>query len=112
MPSQNEYRELQGDLKFKEKEMKNSENTMSALIIGNETILKISLSSYFERAERDKRLQDLEKVNQLETKLISELEVLKQKNETLDSEIKRLSNIEGLKREAESMKRVSGFHLE
>jgi FtsZ-binding cell division protein ZapB len=51
-------------------------------------------------------------VNQLETKLISELEVLKQKNETLDSEIKRLSNIEGLKREAESMKRVSGFHLE
>jgi hypothetical protein len=40
MPSQNEYRELQGDLKFKEKEMKNSENTMSALIIGNETILK------------------------------------------------------------------------
>ena len=36
MPSQNEYRELQGDLKFKEKEMKNSENTMSALIIGNQ----------------------------------------------------------------------------
>jgi intraflagellar transport protein 74 len=34
MPSQSEHRELQGDLKFKEKEMKNSENTMDALMIG------------------------------------------------------------------------------
>lgn len=34
LPSQDEFQELQGDLKFKEKEMKNSENTADALLLG------------------------------------------------------------------------------
>ncbi|KAJ3412205.1 Intraflagellar transport protein 74 [Chytridiales sp. JEL 0842] len=88
MPSQNEHRELQGDLRFKEREMKNSENTMEAVLI-----------------ERDRRLQDLEKVNQLETKLNAELKHLRQKISQQEEDLQRVSNVEAVKREAEDMKR-------
>ncbi|KAJ3132641.1 Intraflagellar transport protein 74 [Physocladia obscura] len=88
LPSQQDHQELQSDLKFKEKEMKNSESTMEGLII-----------------ERERRLQDFEKVNQLETKLNAELEFLNDKIEKLESDIKKVSNIEDVKREAELMKK-------
>ncbi|KAJ3108463.1 Intraflagellar transport protein 74 [Phlyctochytrium planicorne] len=82
-----EHKELQGDLKFKEKEMKNSANTMDAILI-----------------ERDRRLQDLEKVNQLETKLQAELEHLRKKVDTQTADMARVSNVEGMKEEAETKK--------
>ncbi|KAJ3115659.1 Intraflagellar transport protein 74 [Phlyctochytrium bullatum] len=90
MPTQQEHKELQGDLKFKEKEMKNSENTMDAIL-----------------GERDRRLQDLEKVNQLETKLHAELEHLKKKMETQLADMDRVSNLGELKENAEKLKDVS-----
>ncbi|KAI8618335.1 hypothetical protein BC830DRAFT_1061535 [Chytriomyces sp. MP71] len=87
-PSQQDHEELQNDLKFKEKEMRNSENTMEGLMI-----------------ERDRRLQDLDKVNQLETKLNAELKYLSDKIDKLDTDIKKVSNIDAVKREAEFMKK-------
>ncbi|KAI9327036.1 hypothetical protein BDR26DRAFT_103857 [Obelidium mucronatum] len=88
LPSQQDHQELQSDLKFKEKEMRNSENTTEGLMI-----------------ERDRRLQDLEKVNQLETKLNAELKFLNDKIEKLEVDIKKVSNIDAVKKEAEFMKK-------
>ncbi|KAJ3379476.1 Intraflagellar transport protein 74, partial [Entophlyctis sp. JEL0112] len=88
LPSQQEHQNLQSDLRFKEKEMKNSENTMDGLMI-----------------ERDRRLQDLEKVNQLESKLNAELVFLNDKIKKLETGIESVSNVEGAKREAEKMKK-------
>ncbi|KAJ3017081.1 UNVERIFIED_CONTAM: Intraflagellar transport protein 74 [Siphonaria sp. JEL0065] len=88
LPSQQDHQELQSDLKFKEKEMRNSENTTEGLMI-----------------ERDRRLQDLEKVNQLETKLNAELQFLNEKIEKLEVDIKKVSNIDAVKKEAEFMKK-------
>ncbi|KAJ3212909.1 Intraflagellar transport protein 74, partial [Clydaea vesicula] len=88
LPSRDVYKELKGDLSFKEKEMKNSETTSESLII-----------------ERDRRLQDLEKVNQLETKLEAELKALKSRQTFLNNEIKKVGNIEEVKKEAASMKK-------
>lgn len=95
LPSKSEHRELQGDLKFKEREMKNSENTMDGLLI-----------------ERDRRVQDLEKVNQLESKLHAELDHLRGKIQKLEDDTKRVSNIDSVKRDAEVMKKRNAIDKE
>ncbi|KND00683.1 uncharacterized protein SPPG_03805 [Spizellomyces punctatus DAOM BR117] len=87
LPSPEGFQDLQGDLKFKEKEMRNSENTMEALV-----------------QERDRRLQDLEKVNQLETKMAAELEQLRVKMEGLKNDLIKVSDIESVKKEVEETK--------
>ncbi|KAJ3334231.1 Intraflagellar transport protein 74 [Blyttiomyces sp. JEL0837] len=95
LPSQAEHRELQSDLKFKEKEMKNSENTMEALMI-----------------ERDRRTADLEKVNQLDTKLQAELKHLYQKIARMEEDLHKISNVDLLKQEAEAMKKKNATDRE
>ncbi|KAI9364869.1 hypothetical protein DFJ73DRAFT_353466 [Zopfochytrium polystomum] len=95
MPTRSEHQELQGDLKFKEREMKNSENTTEALMI-----------------ERDRRLQDLDKVNQLETKLHAELAHLREKIQKLEEDTKKVSNIEVVKRDAEAAKKRNALDRE
>jgi intraflagellar transport protein 74 len=81
-------KELKEDLQFKEKEMKNSENTADALII-----------------ERNQRLQDLEKVNQLESKLNFELTSLKNKIEKLNEDMEKIKNIDELKKLTEEQRK-------
>ncbi|ORX78597.1 hypothetical protein BCR32DRAFT_294935 [Anaeromyces robustus] len=81
-------KELKEDLQFKEKEMKNSENTADALII-----------------ERNQRLQDLEKVNQLESKLNFELTTLKNKIEKLNEDMEKMQNIDELKKSTEEQRK-------
>jgi hypothetical protein len=49
----------------------------------------------------------LEKVNQLESKLHSELDHLRGKIQKLEDDTKRVSNIDAVKRDAEVMKKVS-----
>lgn len=87
LPTPQAHQELEGDLNFKQKEMKNSENTSESLLI-----------------ERNRRLADLEKVNQLESKIGVELRQLKAKQTSLTREIGKIGNIEEVKRNAEEMK--------
>ncbi|KAI8813561.1 hypothetical protein BJ742DRAFT_434024 [Cladochytrium replicatum] len=89
LPSPDTYKDLQGDLQFKEKELNNSQMTVGGLTI-----------------ERDKRLRDLEKVNQLETKLNSELGHLKQKIVSIEAEMGKISNTEEVKKTAEETRQV------
>ncbi|KAJ3038636.1 Intraflagellar transport protein 74 [Rhizophlyctis rosea] len=95
LPSPEGMKELQGDLKFKEKEMQNSENTMDAVL-----------------QERDRRLQDLEKVNQLETKLDVELKHLRTKISTYDADLKKLPDIEVARKQAEETKKQNASDRE
>ncbi|KAJ3299109.1 Intraflagellar transport protein 74 [Rhizoclosmatium sp. JEL0117] len=67
LPSQQDHQELQSDLKFKEKEMKNSENTSEGLMI--------------------------------------ELQFLNDKIEKLEIDVRKVSNVEAVKKEAEFMKK-------
>ncbi|KAJ3196942.1 Intraflagellar transport protein 74 [Irineochytrium annulatum] len=102
---EDEHRELQGDLKFKEKEMKNSENTMDALNIGTNFCEPSLVEPLILLLERERRMQDLDKVNQLETKLHAELEHLREKISTQEKDLVRVANIEGVKKEAEQAKK-------
>lgn len=56
--------------------------------------------------ERERRLQDLEKVNQLETKLHNELKSLRVRVKEMEDDTEKISNVEELKRLAEAQKRV------
>ena len=58
-------------------------------------------------AERDRRIQDLEKVGQLETKLNAELKHLREKIQTMTDEMARIGSVESIKREAEISRAVS-----
>ncbi|KAJ3182990.1 Intraflagellar transport protein 74 [Geranomyces variabilis] len=87
LPSPEVFHDLQGDLKFKEKEMRTSETTMEALI-----------------QERDRRLSDFEKVNSLETKMTAELEHLRTKVSNVRNELRKISDVESIKRDVEEAK--------
>ncbi|KAI8593685.1 hypothetical protein BDZ88DRAFT_492951 [Geranomyces variabilis] len=87
LPSPEVFHDLQGDLKFKEKEMRTSETTMEALI-----------------QERDRRLSDFEKVNSLETKMTAELAHLRTKLSNVRSELAKISDVESIKRDVEEAK--------
>lgn len=87
MPSSQTYLELKGDLKFKEKEMKNSESTYEALV-----------------QEREKRMADLAKVEQLEVKLAEEMESLNEKLQSLEEQTMDISDVETVKANLETTK--------
>lgn len=90
LPTSQGFKELKGDLAFKEKEMNNSSNTMDALL-----------------QERDKRIQDFEKVEQLESKLSAELNHLRQRIDSLNSNLDAIKNLDQIKYDAEQTKIVS-----
>ena len=56
--------------------------------------------------ERDRRLQDLEKVNQLEAKLDAELKHLRTKIKTFTDDLGKIPDIEVARKQAEEMKQV------
>jgi len=56
--------------------------------------------------ERNQRLQDLEKVNQLESKLNFELTSLKNKIEKLNEDMEKIKNIDELKKLTEEQRKV------
>ncbi|KAJ3320564.1 Intraflagellar transport protein 74 [Boothiomyces sp. JEL0866] len=82
LPSRQEYKELHSDLAAKENEVKKAENTSEALLL-----------------ERDQRMQDLEKVGQLEVKLSAELEHLTERIQTLKISLETFGNLDQLKQE-------------
>ncbi|KAJ3342488.1 Intraflagellar transport protein 74 [Gonapodya sp. JEL0774] len=87
LPTHDDFKELQGDLKFKEKEMKTSENTLEAI-----------------GAERDRLLSDLGKVNQLDTKIAAELVNIKEKAAQISAGMLQYETVEELRRKAETQK--------
>ncbi|KAJ3270746.1 Intraflagellar transport protein 74 [Terramyces sp. JEL0728] len=82
LPSRQEFKELNSDLAAKQNEVTNAENTSEALLL-----------------ERDQRMQDLEKVGQLEVKLSTELGHLTERIETLKQSLETFGNLDQLKKE-------------
>ncbi|KAI9203192.1 uncharacterized protein BJ171DRAFT_569171 [Polychytrium aggregatum] len=87
MPSVANMKELESDLKFKEKEMQKSESTVEAL-----------------QLERERRLHELDKVEQLEAKVTAELKHLTSRMEDLKKQLGTVSNIQAIKEEFEQLK--------
>lgn len=90
LPTEDGYKNLKGELVNKEKEMTYSTNTMEALI-----------------QERDKRLNDLEKVEVLESKLDVELNSLRAKIEHTLESIEQINDIDAVRHRSDSFKIVS-----
>ncbi|KAJ3090365.1 Intraflagellar transport protein 74 [Quaeritorhiza haematococci] len=77
------------------KDLKSSENSFESLV-----------------QERDRRMQDLEKVTQLETKIQTELKALKEKSANLTSDLKKVANIAEVKKDVESSKKKNAADRE
>ncbi|XP_074611284.1 intraflagellar transport protein 74 homolog isoform X2 [Acropora palmata] len=88
MPSPAELRQMKDDLNFKETEMHKSQSTA------------VSLDSEHQRLQLD-----LEKVEQLETKITTELESLKEKINSMTQELEVYNDLDALKDESEDKKR-------
>lgn len=87
LPTPQELSSMKEDLAFKETEMSKSEHTASGLA-----------------GESEKLAQDLAKVEQLESKITTELDMLKSKIEKQTEELDQLSDIPRLREEAEDKK--------
>lgn len=57
-------------------------------------------------SENDKLQQDLHKVEQLETKMTTEMAIIKEKIEAMEKELVVFSNIDALKESAEQKRKV------
>ncbi|KAJ3040027.1 Intraflagellar transport protein 74 [Rhizophlyctis rosea] len=79
--------DLEGDLATKENNVDKGEVTMEGAM-----------------QDRDRRLQDLEKVNQLEIKLDAELKHLRTKIKTFTDDLGKIPDIESARKQAEEMK--------
>lgn len=84
MPSGNELKQIQNDLDFKENEMNKSKETAHGL-----------------DGEHARLQSDLEKVQQLETKITDELNSLKEKIAKMQEELVKYNDLNSLKRGAE-----------
>ncbi|XP_060563519.1 intraflagellar transport protein 74 homolog [Ruditapes philippinarum] len=87
LPSQNELAEMKEDLAFKEGEMKKSEHTSLGLA-----------------QENEKLREDLEKVEQLEDKINTELVMLREKISTMETELVTFRDLDSLKKKSEEKK--------
>jgi len=87
MPSSKDFKQMQADLNFKENEMNKSKETSSGL-----------------DGEHGRLQNDLEKVEQLETKITEELNSLKDKISKMTEELEKYSDLNTLKRNAEEKK--------
>lgn len=84
MPNREDYKQIKDDLSFKETEMVKSSETNKGL------------------GDEHRRLNlDLEKVKQLESKITTELDSLKEKIDTMSEELNTYNDIDGLKSRAE-----------
>jgi len=89
MPNVEDFKQIKDDLSFKETEMVKSSETNKGL-----------------DSERRRLQMDLEKVNQLETKITTELNSLKDRINKMSEDITLYSDIDGLKRQAEEKRKL------
>ncbi|XP_046846357.1 intraflagellar transport protein 74 homolog [Xenia sp. Carnegie-2017] len=85
LPSVNELKQMQEDLSFKENEMQRSQNTSESL-----------------QSEHERLQIDLDKVEQLESKISSELEAITIKIATMEEELVKYRDLGSLKESAEN----------
>lgn len=88
LPTPQELATMKDDLAFKEDEMQKSEQTTMSLA-----------------GESDKLQQDLQKVEQLEEKINTELVMLREKNATMERDLVIYSDLEKLKQQSEEKKK-------
>ncbi|KAM7444623.1 Intraflagellar transport protein 74 [Porites harrisoni] len=88
MPSPAELQRMKDDLNFKETEMHKSQSTAASL-----------------GSEHTRLQMDLEKVEQLETKITTELESLKERISTMTQELDTYSDLDTLREQSEEKKR-------
>ncbi|XP_006812262.1 intraflagellar transport protein 74 homolog [Saccoglossus kowalevskii] len=88
MPTPQELARMQEDLSFKENEMQKSQATASGLA-----------------TESTRLHMDLQKVEQLETKINAELETLRDKIKQMNEELKTYSDLDSLKKQADDKKK-------
>ncbi|XP_073259042.1 intraflagellar transport protein 74 homolog [Porites lutea] len=88
MPSPAELQRMKDDLNFKETEMHKSQSTAASL-----------------GSEHTRLQMDLEKVEQLETKITTELESLKERIDTMTQELETYSDLDTLREQSEEKKR-------
>ena len=69
----------------------------------------LSCFTFVSSVESEKLAQDLQKVEQLESKITSELDQLKERIRTMGEEIEVYSDIDKLRSDAEARKQVSGL---
>jgi len=87
MPSADKLEEMKEEAKFKEKQLETSQMTMARL-----------------RQEKEKRLQEMEKINTLDEKIAEELRSLNDKMDSMRKEVIEFEDIEGLKTKAQNTK--------
>ncbi|XP_066929512.1 intraflagellar transport protein 74 homolog [Clytia hemisphaerica] len=87
MPSTKEFKQMQADLNFKETEMNKSKETSTGL-----------------DSEHARLQNDLEKVEQLETKITEELNSLKDRISKMTEELETFTDLSALKKNAEEKK--------
>eukprot|EP01006_Ploeotia_vitrea_P011379 TRINITY_DN3025_c0_g1_i1.p1 TRINITY_DN3025_c0_g1~~TRINITY_DN3025_c0_g1_i1.p1 ORF type:complete len:599 (+),score=105.37 TRINITY_DN3025_c0_g1_i1:136-1932(+) len=88
MPSQQQVEEMNADLNFKKQQMDYSVTTHQRL-----------------KNELELRKKELEKVNNLDSKITSELEAITQKIRQHEDDIKKFSNLEALRVDADTRKK-------
>ena len=71
-------------------------------------LVNLTYFTFLSSTESEKLAQDLQKVEQLESKITSELVQLKERIRTMGEEIEIYSDIEKLRSDAEARKQVSG----
>jgi len=87
LPTPQELNSMKDDLAFKENEMKKSEHTASGLA-----------------GESEKLAQDLQKVEQLESKITTELDTLKSRIEQQQGDIVKYTDLDKVRADAEARK--------
>lgn len=87
LPSPAELQRMKDDLNFKETEMHKSQSTATSL-----------------GSEHTRLQMDLEKVEQLETKITTELESLKERIQTMTQELETFSDLDALRDQSEEKK--------
>eukprot|EP00520_Triparma_pacifica_P000984 CAMPEP_0118662112 /NCGR_PEP_ID=MMETSP0785-20121206/16645_1 /TAXON_ID=91992 /ORGANISM="Bolidomonas pacifica, Strain CCMP 1866" /LENGTH=557 /DNA_ID=CAMNT_0006555609 /DNA_START=46 /DNA_END=1716 /DNA_ORIENTATION=+ len=83
MPSQERLEEMKDEVSFKTRQLETSQQTMARL-----------------QEQRAKRIEEMEKINKLDEKIGVELTQLKEKMETMKTEMKEFEDIEGLRNRA------------
>ena len=122
MPTQQELANMREDLQFKETEMNKSKSTASGLAGGKNRIWKISIiwlanlslicdEIFSMIPESEKLHQDLVKVEQLESKITQELDMLREKIDKMQEEISVFEDLDTLRNEGETRKKVWQMHI-
>lgn len=88
VPDQKQLSELRQELSFKERNLKNSQTTLSML-----------------QKDLEQRREELEKINQLDKKITLELGSLKDKMESMRVEISQFKSEEEIKEESQAAKK-------